>query len=77
MVKKKLFVKSQSTEMVQYDHFRLVFAGGQNSIRNPKSMPEKPTSPASVLSDYEEEFLHDVDELERILILKWIPVTLN
>ena len=56
-------LKSVSTEMVQYDHFRLEFAQSQN-IQNLKSMPERSPSPESVLSDLDEVFLHEVDVME-------------
>ena len=57
-------LKSVSTEMVQYDHFRLKFGQSQNDIQNPKSMPERSPSPESVLSDLDEVFLHEVDAME-------------
>ena len=56
--------KSVSTEMVQYDHFRLEFAQSQNDIQTPKSMPERSPSQKSVLSDLDKLFLHGVDEME-------------
>ena len=50
--------------MVQCDPFRLEFAKSKNDIQNPKSMPERSPSSESALSDLDELFLHEVDEME-------------